>query len=867
MPISSTTRKVGPLFGNGVSDTFAFDFKIFEASELRVVQHHGALGLGRDLVPGSDYNVALNPGQDESPGGTVVLTRPLPVGDRLVLLSNVPYIQPVDLTNQGGFYPDLVNGGLDRSVIQTQQLLEKMGRAILVPVTAEEGTFELPLPQGNQLLMWGPDGKSITNVDPRTLVSVAAYGSTRADKFFGDGVSTVFPLSGSPGSVNNLTVAIGGVLQVPEDDYVWSGGTLIVFAVPPPSGVRVLVRFQEALSEGTDISSKADRNGGNLSLADAEAFRDKLSVGRNKGAWDAETNSPMLSPGVGAEGDFYHVSAHGLTELDGVSTWNVGDVVRFEDGKWSKDVPFYQSDFAGTVPRPAYLRMQDRISIRDWVPPQDSEGQDNTAKFQQALDEMKAAGRGKLHIDPPLQKYVISDTLVYRSQAPLEMCGGAPQSGTPTYTNRQAALTFTGAHNKHCLLIETDGNSVATPLRGVHLSGVMVRRENGDFALKGSGGAGIALRGVVGFTVRDCSSYGFDDGVLLDDNPTNAGSNSIRCFAGSVDNLEVMQAGSHRVHHRGAGEIVYTRPVLRSQGRAGYFADMAIVLGTNGGGPDHNHIYGGALIGGSNQPQHNLYVAAGFFNKAFNTSFERASVSGVYITTNGGVSDRDHFSLVDCWWDGMPGYCLDTLGVRVNVHNPRMQQVLASENGGVAPTVPAARHRGQTAPGTPIVGGAYTGGGVIYFTGPSGIEVDNMARMNLFPPLIVDRTGSTKPSIVLGDNTTRCSVMFPQIGASTGEPVLGGTNHTYVGESGVMMGGGEITRLGGPKSAVMDASGVASVAHGTTLAKIVAAEAFMVNSGSRVPVPVQFVDGTNIQVSTSAADAGKTVWFTWTRTK
>lgn len=278
LPISSTERKAGPFYGNGSAATFTFEFKLFEASELRVVHYDVDVRVGRDLVAGIDYNITLNPDQDDAPGGVVTLAKPLANGDRLALLSNVADLQPVDLTNQGGFYPDLVNGGLDRATIQVQQIREQLGRAITLPPTAEDGTYELPLPEGNQLLVWGPDGKSIVNIDPRTLVSVVTYGNTRADKFDGDGTNTVFALSGSPGSVNNLAVSIDGVVQVPEEDFVWSGNNILSFSSPPPAGSRVLARYQEALDEGTDVSGKADKSGGNLNPSEVVSFRDALAA-------------------------------------------------------------------------------------------------------------------------------------------------------------------------------------------------------------------------------------------------------------------------------------------------------------------------------------------------------------------------------------------------------------------------------------------------------------------------------------------------------------------------------------------------------------------------------------------------------------
>jgi hypothetical protein len=53
--------------------------------------------------------------------------------------------------------------------------------------------------------------------------------------------------------------------------------------------------------------------------------------------WNATTNSPTITSSVGTNGDFYIVEVAGTTSLDGISTWNVGDLVIFDgDLKWQR---------------------------------------------------------------------------------------------------------------------------------------------------------------------------------------------------------------------------------------------------------------------------------------------------------------------------------------------------------------------------------------------------------------------------------------------------------------------------------------------------------------------------------------------------
>lgn len=55
-----------------------------------------------------------------------------------------------------------------------------------------------------------------------------------------------------------------------------------------------------------------------------------------QGTWNASTNSPTLASGTGTKGWFYKVNVAGGTTLDGISQWNVGDLVAFDGTTWDK---------------------------------------------------------------------------------------------------------------------------------------------------------------------------------------------------------------------------------------------------------------------------------------------------------------------------------------------------------------------------------------------------------------------------------------------------------------------------------------------------------------------------------------------------
>jgi trimeric autotransporter adhesin len=54
------------------------------------------------------------------------------------------------------------------------------------------------------------------------------------------------------------------------------------------------------------------------------------------GTWDAATNDPTLTSGVGTKGEYYVVSVAGSTNLDGITDWKIGDWAIFNGTVWQK---------------------------------------------------------------------------------------------------------------------------------------------------------------------------------------------------------------------------------------------------------------------------------------------------------------------------------------------------------------------------------------------------------------------------------------------------------------------------------------------------------------------------------------------------
>jgi polygalacturonase len=161
MTISSTTRVNGP-YTSGTA--LPFTFKVFAAADLDVIRLNTTTGVEAVLVLGSDYTVALNGNQNTNPGGTVTLTVAASATSTVTITSDIANLQPTDLTNQGGFYPEVVTDSLDRATIQIQQVADDVYRSVRAPMSEGSPNMQLPnaAQRANSFLAFNASGLPIT---------------------------------------------------------------------------------------------------------------------------------------------------------------------------------------------------------------------------------------------------------------------------------------------------------------------------------------------------------------------------------------------------------------------------------------------------------------------------------------------------------------------------------------------------------------------------------------------------------------------------------------------------------------------------------------------------------------------------------
>lgn len=276
MTVPTSTAKSGPYAGAGTTGPFTVGFRFLENSHLQVIRT-STIGVNATLALTTDYTVSGAGGLS----GTVTLVVALATGEKLTIIRAVPFTQDADYVQNDAFPAESHERALDKLTMQTQQLDEEVGRALTLPATSPAVSTVLPDAQANKLIGWNSTATGLANLDAATLATIVAYGTANGDIFTGDGTTTEFNLTASPGVLANLDIAIGGVTQLPGVDYFWVSGTVVTFAVAPVLGVKILARYLRALPQGASdsaASSFVPAGAGAVTRTAQEKMRESVSV-------------------------------------------------------------------------------------------------------------------------------------------------------------------------------------------------------------------------------------------------------------------------------------------------------------------------------------------------------------------------------------------------------------------------------------------------------------------------------------------------------------------------------------------------------------------------------------------------------------
>ena len=146
MSVTSTSAAVSHT-GNGVADTFAFTFKVFDETDLYINTYEIATGTLTLLALTTDYTVSLtNGGQD---GGEVTLVAgPLAATHKIIIQRLLSYTQETDYVENDAFPAESTEDALDKLTMLIQQLKEELDRALLGSITTEAGVIAIGYDSG-----------------------------------------------------------------------------------------------------------------------------------------------------------------------------------------------------------------------------------------------------------------------------------------------------------------------------------------------------------------------------------------------------------------------------------------------------------------------------------------------------------------------------------------------------------------------------------------------------------------------------------------------------------------------------------------------------------------------------------------------
>lgn len=128
--------------GNGVTTVFPYSFKVLDEDHLTVYEQVIATSIITE-ISAANYTVTGVPGT----GGSITYNPagvPLPATKKLIIArDSVPYLQGLDIENEGGFHPESLEQELDVQVMQIQQLAAELLRAWKAPVGQSGGSLDM----------------------------------------------------------------------------------------------------------------------------------------------------------------------------------------------------------------------------------------------------------------------------------------------------------------------------------------------------------------------------------------------------------------------------------------------------------------------------------------------------------------------------------------------------------------------------------------------------------------------------------------------------------------------------------------------------------------------------------------------------
>jgi len=256
MTVNTIQITSGPYPGNDIADTFDYDFRVQDKTQL-VVFETDDLGVETELTVDTDYTV----NDIGSVTGTVTrkvggVATPLPTGYTWYIRANYKQTQLTGFASQGGFFPDVHEDAFDKLTFLVQQIEDILGRSIRVSESYTGGTIQsLPDPEAAKFLKWKSDLSGFENAE--LLPGDIAVGLD-----VGDVVQLINVGGGTPGfpAINgslltNLTIDFLQIIPEFNNGLVTTTASIPLDNTKPQQseGAEILTETFEKLSETSSI--------------------------------------------------------------------------------------------------------------------------------------------------------------------------------------------------------------------------------------------------------------------------------------------------------------------------------------------------------------------------------------------------------------------------------------------------------------------------------------------------------------------------------------------------------------------------------------------------------------------------------------
>jgi len=219
MTVSTTTLKAS-YSGNGSTTAFAYTWKVFASTELKVYirSSAGVETLKAEGTGSANYAVS---GVGETSGGNVTFVTAPASGETVVILRDTALTQGTDYQPADPFPAQDHEDALDKLTHIAQELDEELARAFTYPKTYSGGASkEMPEPVANAYLVWNAAGDALSTSTTAATQYLGSDGSAAAPFYsWSSDVNSGFYRIGS----DQVGLSLGGTKRV---DFATAGTSI-----------------------------------------------------------------------------------------------------------------------------------------------------------------------------------------------------------------------------------------------------------------------------------------------------------------------------------------------------------------------------------------------------------------------------------------------------------------------------------------------------------------------------------------------------------------------------------------------------------------------------------------------------------------